>query len=504
MRFTTARLPRRGLCFLRHSKPCLEVFLAVSVGFTTLGKDVAPPSPNQSWYPPGMDRYVEELTNKDLYAIPNTESVSIDPDKAYDLPELIDIAERSNPDTRIAWEHARQAAQAVGLSLSAYYPYLAASAAGSYNRELGAINTVFPATVEEEATTLDLKWLLFDFGARKAATTSAREQLMLANVSFNATHQQIVFNVTQRFYQYITAREKVEVAESALQAAQTVDQAAQARFDNGLTTKPIVLQAEQQTAQADYDLEAARGDLSDALVALEQSLGIVPNTQLQVAKAEDKPFAENVDETLDDLIYRGLSQRPDLMAELANVHAREADVRKARAAYYPKISLDASGGWSKVDINAYQSPFVGNSKPGYGVGVHIELPIFDGFVRASNLRIAKSQLREADSALANSRNAVIRDVWQADTDLKTALRKQESATKLVAAAQSAFDASLEAYRNGLGTYVDTANAQRDLTAAQGVVVDTRSGIFTSAAALALSVGDLAKPSSSPKFVPKQP
>lgn len=451
-----------------------------------------------------MDQYVGELTNKDLYTTQNAQSVPIDPDRAYDLPELIDIAERSNPDTRIAWEHARQAAQAVGLSKSAYYPYLAASAAASYQRELGAITTVFPATVEEEDTTLDLKWLLFDFGARKAATTSAREQLMLANVSFNATHQQIVFSVTQRFYEYISAREKVDVAESALQAAKTVDQAAQARFDNGLTTKPIVLQAEQQTAQADYNLEAARGDLSDALVALEQSLGIVPNTRLQVARVEGKPFAEDVDETLDDLIYRGLSQRPDLMAELANVRARQADVRKARAAYYPKISLDANGGWTKVDLNAYHSPFVGNSKPVYGVGVAIELPIFDGFVRASNLRIAQSALRSADSELANSRNAVIREVWKADTDLKTALRKQESAAKLVAAAQSAFDASLEAYQNGLGTYVDTANAQRDLTAAQGEVVDTRSAIYTSAAALALSVGDLAKPPSAAKSVPKQP
>lgn len=449
-----------------------------------------------------MDQYVEVLTNKSLYSLPNTESVAIDPDKAYNLPELIDIAERSNPNTRIAWEHARQAAQAVGLSLSAYYPYLAASAAGSYERELGALTTVFPATVEEANTTLDLKWLLFDFGARKAATTSAREQLMLANVSFNATHQEIVFSVTQRFYEFITAREKVEVAESALQAAQTVGEATQARFDNGLTTKPIVLQAEQQTAQAQYDLEAAQGNLSDAQIALEESLGIVPNTRLQVAQVEGKPFAQSTDQTLDDLIDRGLAQRPDLIAELANVRARQADVRKARAAYYPKISLDASGGWSKADINAYEGPFVGNSKPGYGVGVAIELPIFDGFVRASNLRIAQSALRSADSELANSRNTVIREVWKADTDLKTALRKQESAAQLVTAAQSAFDASLEAYRNGLGTYVDTANAQRDLTTAQGVVVDTRSTIYVSAAALALSVGDLAKPAAASKFAPK--
>lgn len=40
----------------------------------------------------------------------------------YELPELIDIAERSNPDTRIAWERARKAAAAVGVRQSAYFP----------------------------------------------------------------------------------------------------------------------------------------------------------------------------------------------------------------------------------------------------------------------------------------------------------------------------------------------------------------------------------------------
>jgi outer membrane protein TolC len=92
-----------------------------------------------------------------------------------------------------------------------------------------------------------------------------------------------------------------------------------------------------------------------------------------------------------------------------------------------------------------------------------------------------------------SRDAAVREVWKAYTDLKTALRKQESADKLLAAAQSAFDATMDSYRNGLETYVDVANAQRNLTAAQSTVVVTRSTIFTSTAALALSVGDLAKP-----------
>ena len=278
-----------------------------------------------------------------------------------------------------------------------------------------------------------------------------------------------------------------------MQAAQTVGEAAQARFDNGLATKTDLLEAQQQTAQSEFALESARGDLSDAQVALVDSLGILPSTQLQIAEMEEKPFAENFDDSLDALIDRALSQRPDLIAKLAGLRAAEATVKKARADFYPKISLAASTGWEKLDVNAYDSPYVGNSKPTYTVGMAIELPIFDGFLRANRLRVAQSQLRAAESELAGSRDAVVREVWKAFTDLKTAVQKQESAAKFLSAAQSAFDAALESYRQGLATYISVANAQQNLDTARSVVVTTRAAIFTSAAALALSVGDLAKP-----------
>jgi outer membrane protein TolC len=66
---------------------------------------------------------------------------------------------------------------------------------------------------------------------------------MMANVGFNGTHQKLVFDVTDRFYQLGTTRQKVMVTKSALDAATTVEQAAQARFDTGLATKPELLQA---------------------------------------------------------------------------------------------------------------------------------------------------------------------------------------------------------------------------------------------------------------------
>jgi outer membrane protein TolC len=489
-----------GLTWQRHRRTYRRFHPAILcillLGGMARGNDAAPPAPDRPWAPPGLGEYESALARTNAAAA-QSPTVTIDPQKIYDLPELIDLAERSHPETRVAWERARQAARAVGLNESAYYPYLAASASGAYAHELGTLTSVFPVNAAEEDAGLDLKWLLFDFGGRHATLDATRAQLMAANVGFNATHQQIVFAVTKSFYGFNTAREQVGVAESALSAAQTVEAATAARFTNGLAILPNLLQAQQQTAQAAYELDAARGNLSDAQIALVDSLGIFPYANLQVAEIPDKHFDENLDEPLEKLVDRALAQRPDLVGSLAKLRAWQAEVREAHAAYYPKVSLEASGGWSKLDLNVYGSPWFGNSKPAYGVGLAVDLPLFDGFLRRNKLRVAESQLRAAESELANSRDTAVREVWKAYTDLETALRKQESAGKLLAAAQSAFDASLEAYRHGLGTYVDTANAQRDVTTARSLVVDTRSDILTGTAALALSVGDLARPAPAP-------
>ncbi len=502
---------KRAMSRILQAHMCLAAVASVAVDFSVFGGDRAPPSPDKPWYPPQLLEYEKKLAHREVGESPSGTPIAIDPEKVYDLPELIDIAERTNPETRIAWERARQAAAAVGLSQSAYFPYLVASAGAGYEHAFIPFPTLKqgpgPSDVSVtgggtlatdavgERAALGVKWLLFDFGERKAVTTMAKEGLMMANVGFNAVHQQIVFTVTRRFYELNTTRQKVAVAESSLRAADTVAQAARARLDNGLATKPDVLQAEHQSAQAAFELEAARGALSDAQVAFVESLGVLPTTKLEVANVSEKSFSENSAESLDDLLDRALSQRPDLVGKLANLRAKQAGVRKARAAYYPKVSLGANAGWAEMDVSVKDSRYFGGNEPVYGAGVAIELPIFDGFARRKQLRIAESELRAAEDELVHSRDSVIREVWKARTDFETALRKQDSATKLVAAAESAFAASLDAYQHGLGTYVDVANAQRNVTASRSVVADTRSAIYTSAAALALSVGDLARPAS---------
>jgi outer membrane protein TolC len=317
---------------------------------------------------------------------------------------------------------------------------------------------------------------------------------MMANVGFNGTHQKIVFDVTDRFYQLGTARQKVIVSQSALDAAKTVEQAAQARFDTGLATKPELLQAQQQSAQSNFDLEASVGAESDARVALIESIGLMPTVSLKVA---DLPSRSHVDSQAEDsvgeLITRALFQRPDLVAKLANVHGKEQEILKIRAEYYPKVTLDAHGSETDLQVSVANSDFFGGTRPTFGAFLTMDVPIFDGFARRHKLDMAEADLHLAENELAGARDSAAREVWKSYTDYRTALKKQDAAEKLVTASKSAFDAVLDSYKQGLSTYPEVVSAERNLTSALATSHDTQSAIYTSQAALALSVGDLARP-----------
>ncbi len=125
--------------------------------------------------------------------------------------------------------------------------------------------------------------------------------------------------------------------------------------------------------------------------------------------------------------------------------------------------------------------------------LNVEMPLFDGFLRLKKLRVAEAELRSAESELADTRDSAVRDVWKSYTDFRTALREQDAAAKLLTAAENACAAVFESYKNGLSTYPELVNAERDVTSARSVGHNTRAAIFTSAAALALSIGELAKP-----------
>src|SRR4029453_6264582 len=136
--------------------------------------EISPPSPNRPWKAPDLPRYSAALAETERQRADDAHRVSIDAQKTYGLSELIDIAQRTNPETRVAWERARQAAIARGLAEGSYYPALAAAATAAVAHVPTPIPTtvipggVFTADTHFLIPTLSLEWLLLDFGRRRA------------------------------------------------------------------------------------------------------------------------------------------------------------------------------------------------------------------------------------------------------------------------------------------------------------------------------------------------
>src|SRR5262249_6227794 len=162
----------------------------------------------------------------------------------------------------------------------------------------------------------------------RAAYDAASAQLLAQNLGFNNTHQQIVFTVQKSFYALTSARGRMAVAQAALDAATTLQQAAEARLQRGLAPPPQVGLPPPQAVQASFDREDVLTTERDAQVALAQSIGIPPTTPIQVTDLAAVPLPTTLEASVEQVISRALEQRPDLSAKVATLRAREANVRR--------------------------------------------------------------------------------------------------------------------------------------------------------------------------------
>src|SRR5262249_23716033 len=130
------RWEKLGRCSAMFLRFALRLSLLSAMVWTSLGGWASlalaqvSSSPHLLWQPPDLHGYTR--------ALQPSEGSPLDPEQRYPLAELIDLAQRTNPETRVAWERARQAAAAVGLVESEYYPVLALSAS------VGASRVTFP------------------------------------------------------------------------------------------------------------------------------------------------------------------------------------------------------------------------------------------------------------------------------------------------------------------------------------------------------------------------
>ena len=445
----------------------------------------APPAPDRPWHFPAERQIQQEARSL------QTSRLAIDATKVYSLAELVDFAERNNPETRVAWEGAKARGADLHIAQSELYPALAAVALSQVNRQDVLFGSSFVTqTVAAFGPGLQLDYTLFDFGARGGRIAAARAELAAANFVFNDTHRKIIFQVADTYYRLLNAVGQVDAAEASLLNAKKVQESAEDRLDHGLATLPDVLEAKSATAQAEYDLQSAVGANEIARGDLATTLGITPTATIRVQPLDELPAPAMLDDSIEQLLSRALEQRPDLLRQMAGVKAAEGRVREARAAYYPtaKLQTTLDGHYQY----GWQQQFPSSSRTGLtgAAALRLDWTIFDGGARKNNLLKAQASHNEAVAQLEATTDQIADEVWRSYSNVKTAQRQQQAAAALLAAASQSYDAAVEAYGDGVRSLLDVTAAQRVLAQARSSDVAARTSVLDALADLAFRTGDL--------------
>ncbi len=443
-----------------------------------------PASPNRPWH--NSDEW--EITNygKRVRQL----AFPIEPDKAYSLAELIDLAEAHNPETRVAWENARAQAAALGIARSELYPTLSAVVLSGVDRAEIPLGTQFYRfTIPSDEVSLDLNYTILDFGARRGRIAAESARVLATNFVFNDVHRKLIFQVQEAYYRLLNASAQDTAARASLANAEAVQQAAEDRLRNGLATLPDVLEARSATAQSQYDLQAVLGAEQIARGDLAAALGAPAATMIRVEPLSEVPTPESIGETVKQVIFRALDQRPDLQAQVADIRLGEAQRQEARAAFYPSLNFKANASAQSLYFQQQTLPWGHTADLTGGMALSLNWTVFDGGARRSRLMQAEAEIRRAKSQVNASRDSIEDEVWTAYANLNTAFRQREAATALLNSATESYTASLESYNYGVRNELDVTAAQKLLAQARSADILARTQVLATLADLAFHSGD---------------
>ncbi len=413
----------------------------------------------------------------------------------YDLPALLDLALRENPDTRFAWESARQAAASFGAARAPYYPLVSANSANGYSR------TLFPLPAGQLAQfklwqaqpLVEMTYTLLDFGRRSASAEAARQALAAANFSFDRKMQDVVFAVQRAYYALCAAKAAVTAARQNLELARSDFDAVQQRVNLGLATEPALLLTRERVAQSQYDVANAELMVHEAQAGLAVAIGISANLPMEVTSLESEAVPTVLDGQVDELIAATIKQRPDLAAKVAGLRASEARLALAKAAWYPTVALTAEYGQLIWHEKFQVPPSTWANQPQYSALVTLQWDVFTGFKRLNDVRAAEAEDQATREGVKSAEIGAIAEMWRAYYEFQSSLKKYSYGQALLAAAQEAYAANIETYRQGLSTIVELLTAQSDLANARYTLIQSRADLLTSYAAVAYAAGAVRMP-----------
>jgi NodT family efflux transporter outer membrane factor (OMF) lipoprotein len=302
-----------------------------------------------------------------------------------------------------------------------------------------------------------------DFWGKNRATANAARFLgTAARADQETLALTTLAGVANGYFELLSIRERLRIAQSNLDAARGLLEVVQTRFNAG-SSDPVTL-ATQRTvlAATQLVLPELRQREQEALASLALLVGRPPEG-FEVAEATLDALTEPP--VVPGLPMELLTRRPDVYSAEANLRAADADLVAARAALLPTLTLTAAGGVQNPALNAAITTLSGVG-PTLNLGAGLTQSIFDG----GRLRAVRDETRaRQEELLATYRKAILSSLGDVENalaavhNLDAAREYQEENLKQ---SQQAFDGAQLRYRQGAGDFLAVLEAQRILYAAR--------------------------------------
>jgi len=300
----------------------------------------------------------------------------------------------------------------------------------------------------------------FDFwGKRRAAVEAALDRARAAQAESNASALLLTTGVADTYFAWLGDQARLDLARETIAAQQHNRKIIAARTQRGIEDPDDLHKANATLAAAREQAVALQGSTQIRLVALATLLGDEP---AELPKLAPRPLPVIDDGLPADAGLDLVARRPEIAASRWRVEAAIQDIKQARAAFFPDISLKALAGFSSIKLDKLIDP----ASRVFDFGSAIHLPLFDGGKLRAQYGVSRAQL---DAAIADYDSAIVEAARDAATQaltLQTIGQRAHEHAAQVAAAQGLRDSAAARMRAGV-------TDARPLIAAEAQLVQQR-------------------------------
>ena len=366
-----------------------------------------------------------------------------------ELDALVERLNLSNQNLAAREAQYRQARALVGEARSGLMPRLDGGASRSRS---GATDSAGSRVIGNSYDlSLTAAWELDLWGKLRRNLQASAADYQASAAELASLKLSLQSELVQNYLQLRVLDEQKRLLDATVAAYARSLRLTENQYRAGIVPKSDVTQATTQLrstqAQA-VDLEWQRAQLEHAIAVL---VGVSP-AELSIAERESVPQLPPIPLALPSQL---LERRPDIAAAERRVMAANAQIGVAEAAWFPDLTISASGGYrgsSFADWIEVPNRF-------WSLGPQLALTLFDGGARRAELERSEAAY---DQTVAQYRQAVL-DGFREVEDYLVQLRvlEQESGIQ-----QQALDAARESlrlienqYRAGTLDYNSVVNVQ---------------------------------------------